>query len=97
MESALTKLRSRRKGMDERVLRRMVFRGKDRRMFSPNRFQVLFLARVLAALLLFAPSCGGSKANVRRDDATAAALPAAVDVTTAPAIMRDLPDRKSVV
>jgi multidrug efflux pump subunit AcrA (membrane-fusion protein) len=60
-------------------------------MFSPNRFQVLFLAGVLAALQVFATSCGGSKANVRRDDSAAAALPAAVDVTTAPAIMRDLP------
>ncbi len=60
-------------------------------MFSPNRFQVLFLAGVLAALPVFATSCGGSKANVRRDDSAAAALPAAVDVTTAPAIMRDLP------
>ena len=59
-------------------------------MFSPNRFQV-FLAVVLAALLVFATSCGGSKANVRKDDSAAATLPAAVDVTTATAIMRDLP------
>jgi multidrug resistance efflux pump len=69
----------------------MIFRGKNRRMFSPNRFQVLFLAGVLAALLVFATSCGGSKANVRRDELAAMALPVAVDVTTAPAIMRDLP------
>ena len=59
-------------------------------MVSPNRFQV-FLAVVLAALLVFATSCGGSKANVRKDDSAAATLPAAVDVTTATAIMRDLP------
>ena len=41
-------------------------------------------------MTLFAISCGGSKANVRTDAATAAA-PAAIEVTTAPAILRELP------
>jgi multidrug efflux pump subunit AcrA (membrane-fusion protein) len=47
------------------------------------------LAVLLAALAALALSCGGSKANVRTEDA--AAPPAAVDVTTATAIMRELP------
>jgi multidrug efflux pump subunit AcrA (membrane-fusion protein) len=45
----------------------------------------------LAGLLFFATSCGGSKANVRRDETSTSGQPAAVDVTTAPAIMRELP------
>lgn len=47
------------------------------------------LTLAIAALLVLAVSCGGSKANERREDANTA--PPAVDVTTASAIMRDLP------
>src|SRR5436853_2499952 len=49
-----------------------------------------------AALILlllagaFLASCGGSKANVRKDDSAGAAQPV-VEVTTAAAIKRDLP------
>ena len=43
----------------------------------------------LSGLLLLATSCGGSKANVRKDETSA--QPAAVEVTTAPAILRELP------
>ncbi|MBA2525614.1 MAG: efflux RND transporter periplasmic adaptor subunit [Pyrinomonadaceae bacterium] len=39
---------------------------------------------------MLAVSCGGSKANVK-NEATPVASPAAVDVTTAPAVTRDLP------
>jgi len=53
--------------------------------------QLLALALALSGLLLLATSCGGSKANTRKDDANASAQPAAVEVTTAPAIMRELP------
>jgi len=57
----------------------------------PNRVVQLFsLAVVLAGLLLLATSCGGSKANVR-SDANTPAQPAAVQVSTATAIVRDLP------
>lgn len=63
-------------------------------MFSPRLpvriIQVFALAVALCALLLLATSCGGSKANVRTD-ANAPAQPAAVEVTTATAIVRDLP------
>ncbi len=52
--------------------------------------QLFSLALVLAGLLLLANSCGGSKANVRSDTNTAA-QPAAVEVTTATAIVRELP------
>jgi multidrug efflux pump subunit AcrA (membrane-fusion protein) len=48
------------------------------------------LVVVLSALVLFATSCGGSKAN-GNTEAKAPAQPAAVDVTTATAIVRDLP------
>jgi multidrug efflux pump subunit AcrA (membrane-fusion protein) len=49
----------------------------------------LSLALGLSGLLLLATSCGGSKANVRKDETSA--QPAAVEVTTAPAIVRELP------
>jgi multidrug efflux pump subunit AcrA (membrane-fusion protein) len=53
-----------------------------------------FLALALvAALGASAASCGGSKAqaNKKQEEAAAAPAPQAVDVTTAPAIVRDLP------
>src|SRR5690349_16117461 len=59
-------------------------------MFSHKQLQVLLLALAFSALVLFAISCGGSKANVRSED-PAATSPSAVDVATAPAIKRDLP------
>jgi multidrug efflux pump subunit AcrA (membrane-fusion protein) len=46
---------------------------------------------VLAGLLLVGTSCGGSKANVRSNEANAATQPTLIDVTTASAIVRDLP------
>ena len=57
-------------------------------MFSPKPLPLLSLAVILAGLL-FATSCGGSKANVRKDETNT--QPAVVDVTTAPAILRELP------
>ena len=59
-------------------------------MFATRLFRVLLLVGLLGAAMLFAISCGGSKANVRNDAATPAA-PTAVEVTTAPAILRELP------
>jgi multidrug efflux pump subunit AcrA (membrane-fusion protein) len=53
--------------------------------------QLISLAVALLGVLLLATSCGGSKANVRNDNANTSAPPAAVEVTTAPAIVRDLP------
>lgn len=53
--------------------------------------QLFSLSLVLSGLLFFAASCGGSKANVRNDNANATAQPAAVEVTTATAITRELP------
>jgi multidrug efflux pump subunit AcrA (membrane-fusion protein) len=47
------------------------------------------LIALLSAALIFATSCGGSKANVTNE--TANSQPAVVEVTTAAAIMRDLP------
>jgi multidrug efflux pump subunit AcrA (membrane-fusion protein) len=59
-------------------------------MLSPKPLQLLTLAVILASLL-WAVSCGGSKANVRKDETTNSAPSTVVDVTTAPAIMRELP------
>jgi multidrug efflux pump subunit AcrA (membrane-fusion protein) len=52
--------------------------------------QLCALAVALCGVLLLAVSCGGSKANVRTE-ATGPAQPAAVEVTTATAIVRELP------
>jgi len=54
-------------------------------------FRVLSLAVVFLALLFLAVSCGGSKANVRKDETNNSGQPAAVEVTTAPAIVREVP------
>src|SRR4030095_16513586 len=59
-------------------------------MHSPRKLQLAALILLLTASVLFAISCGGSKANVRRDE-TATATPTTVEVTTAAAIMRDVP------
>ena len=58
-------------------------------MLSPRPYQLLSLTLVLGSLLFLTTSCGGSKANVRKEETTT--QPAVVDVTTAPAIMRELP------
>ena len=44
---------------------------------------------LLSAAVIFAASCGGSKANVTND--TTSSQPAVIEVTTATAIMRELP------
>ena len=56
-----------------------------------SRLQLFSLAVAVFGVLLLAISCGGSKANVRNDNANTSAQPAVVEVTTAPAIVRDLP------
>ncbi len=57
------------------------------------RFQAKFVALLLLllAISVFVASCGGSRANVRKDEPAGTAPPAAVEVTTAAAIQRDLP------
>lgn len=59
-------------------------------MFVSKMIRIVLLLGVLGAGTLLAISCGGSKANVRNEAGTAA-VPAAIEVTTAPAILRDLP------
>ena len=54
-------------------------------------FSLATLAILLGALLLSGTSCGGSKANVRKDEPSAALQPTVVDVTTASTIVRELP------
>ena len=57
---------------------------------SPRNLKLAALALLLIAVAIFAAACGGSRANVRKDDGAAKA-PEAVVVTTAAAIKRDLP------
>lgn len=59
-------------------------------MHSPGKLQFAALAILLTAALVFSVSCGGSKANVRKDESTAN-TPAPVEVTTAAAIVRQVP------
>jgi len=63
---------------------------RDNRMPSSGKLKILILVGLIAGIAVLAIACGGSKANVTREPSTPAA-PAAVDVTTAPAIMRELP------
>jgi multidrug efflux pump subunit AcrA (membrane-fusion protein) len=60
-------------------------------MSSSRLLQILSLAAILTGLLFLATSCGGSKANVRTDEANASTQPSVIDVTTATAIVRELP------
>lgn len=59
-------------------------------MFTLPRIHLLLLAITLGGIAVIAVGCGGPKANVRSDN-TNAAGPTAVEVTTATAIVRDLP------
>src|SRR5882724_3336023 len=68
----------------------IIFRGKLTPVLSPQTIQLLSLSALLTLVLLLAMACGGSKANVRQEQANSG-QPAPVDVTTATAIVRDLP------
>ncbi len=56
-----------------------------------GKLKLVLVMLLLVAVGVFVASCGGSKANVRKDEAAANAEPVAVEVTTAAAIKRDLP------
>ncbi|HEY6243595.1 MAG TPA: efflux RND transporter periplasmic adaptor subunit [Pyrinomonadaceae bacterium] len=58
-------------------------------MRFPAPLKLALLIVLLAVVVGVMESCGGSKANVRKEEATA--TPKVVDVTTAAAIRRDLP------
>src|SRR6185369_2552472 len=60
-------------------------------MQSQGKLKLLTSLLLLVAAAVFAASCGGSKANVRKQETAANAEPAVVEVTTAAAIKRDLP------
>ncbi|HEX8284457.1 MAG TPA: efflux RND transporter periplasmic adaptor subunit [Pyrinomonadaceae bacterium] len=62
-------------------------------MIPRTQIKTLIALALVAALGASAASCGGSRAQAnKKEEATAAAqTPQAVDVTTAPAVMRDLP------
>jgi multidrug efflux pump subunit AcrA (membrane-fusion protein) len=60
-------------------------------MQATPKLKLVLLTLLLVAVGIFVASCGGSKANVRKDESAANAQPVAVEVTTAAAIKRDLP------
>jgi len=60
-------------------------------MQATRKLHLVLLTLLLVAMGVFLASCGGSKANVRKDDSAANAQPVAIEVTTAAAIKRDLP------
>lgn len=57
----------------------------------PKTSQILSLAVILGSLVFLGTSCGGSKANVRQEEAKTTVQPTTVEVTTAASIMRELP------
>ena len=59
-------------------------------MLPPKTISLLLLSASLTLVLLLAVACGGSKANVRQEQANSA-MPVAIDVMTATAIVRELP------
>lgn len=65
------------------------FQERIRSVLSHKTISLLALSVLLALVLVLASACGGSKANVRQEQPNA--QPAAVDVTTATAIIRELP------
>jgi RND family efflux transporter MFP subunit len=56
-----------------------------------GKLKLALVMLLLVAVGAFVASCGGSKANARKDEPAANAEPVAVEVTTATAIKRDLP------
>ena len=58
-------------------------------MLVRSLLKLFSLIALLSAAVIFAASCGGSKANVTNDATTA--QPAVIEVTTATAIVRELP------
>jgi len=60
-------------------------------MQATRKLHLVLLTLLLVAMGVFLVSCGGSKANVRKEDSAANAQPVAIEVTTAAAIKRDLP------
>jgi len=57
-----------------------------------SHFKVVIFCLTLLLVSAFAISCGGSKANARKDEAANANTPKVIEVTTAAAIRRDLPE-----
>jgi multidrug efflux pump subunit AcrA (membrane-fusion protein) len=63
--------------------------GMNKTMQVPAKFKLVFMITALIAVAALVAACGGSKANVRKEDSTA--TPKIVEVTTAAAISRELP------
>ena len=67
----------------------VILHAENRFGLSLKTIQLLPLSALLILVSLLAMACGGSKANVRQEQVNA--QPVAVDVTTAAAIVRELP------
>jgi multidrug efflux pump subunit AcrA (membrane-fusion protein) len=61
------------------------------KMAAPRNMKLVLLLLLLLAIAAIAVACGGSRANVRGEEASASPSPKVVDVTTAAAIKRELP------
>ena len=71
-------------------LRAIIIRGRNKLVSSPRLIQTAMLTALLGLALVLLNACGGSKANVRTDESNSA-QPPTIDVTTAAAIVRELP------
>ena len=60
-------------------------------MQSKGKLKLALVMLLLVAVAAFVASCGGSKANVRKEESAGNTEPVAIEVTTAAAIKRDLP------
>jgi RND family efflux transporter MFP subunit len=79
-----------RQNVTEKDLGRTVQRMRNT-ILSQRNFKLAALLVLLIAAGIFLSTCGGSRANVRKDESASNTAPAVVDVTTAAAIKRDLP------
>ena len=71
-------------------LRGIITRGKNKFVLAPRVIKLATLSVLLVLSVVLLNACGGSKANVRTDESHPA-QPQAIDVTTAAAIVRELP------
>ena len=73
-----------------KALRKIMSRLRNMLVLSPRLIKTVIPIALLVLAVVLVDACGGSKANVRTDESNPV-QPATIDVTTATAIVRDLP------
>src|ERR1051325_3854191 len=73
-----------------KALRKIMSRRRNMLVLSPRLIKTVIPIALLVLAVVLVDACGGSKANVRTDESNPV-QPATIDVTTATAIVRDLP------